>query len=274
MGWFLANTFTDNNRENSFVIALSTILRCSSFNSEAASTGAIADATEFALAVVLRNTGAFFFIQGGSYTDWNLLWVNDKQNTATLYAGVGIGNASGTMDNASVRDLSAPFITDTGIATLVVASPTDATEYTGDADGIIEMTITAPGTLDGSATTRCGFYYRADADLTPAWHCYVAGDGAFYLDSIASDGTRTNRITQASVITGGATRRIRVIAVGTKHSAFTAASDQYVQRGGVIDVSLNDAVTTIEPSIPATWAGANLISYPRTSTAYAVLDPN
>jgi hypothetical protein len=229
---------------------------------------------DYNFALILRGTGCFSLIKGGAYTDWTLVWMDPNTNTATMYAGRHYGVQAVHKQATTymrVRQLPAPFTTDDGIATVYAASPTDQTEYTGNADAVIDLTVTAPGVLDGDANTRCGFYYRSDADLTPAWHAYVDGTGAFNLDSIASDGTRTNRITVAAVIAGGGTRTIRVIAVGTKHNAYTLSTATWTKRGGEIDVSLNDTVTTIEPSIPAGWTAANLRCYPRTSSLYNVL---
>lgn len=229
-------------------------------------------ATKYKLAVVLQSAGALYFVQGGAFTSWTLVFLHAVATAATLYPRIANYSAAGSVNRFAVRDLPAPFTTDHGIATLDVAGPADQTEYTGDADGIIDLTVTAPGVLDGSATTRCGFYYRADADLSPAWHCYVDGLGAFNVDSIDAAGTRTNRITAASVIAGGATVTLRVICAGSLHDAYSLNSTTWTKRGSQVNVSLNDTGTTIEPSIPAGWSAANLRSYPRTSAAYAELD--
>lgn len=225
--------------------------------------------------VIAGSQNALFLIKGQSqYPAWVLVWIQTPHNSAVSVVSLASGLNGSRINTGRVRvySLSAPFTTDYGIATLNIASPTDGAEYTGDADGIIDLTVTAPGTLDGSATTRCGFYYRADSDLSPAWHCYVDGTGAFNLDTIDAAGTRTNRITAADVIAGGATRTLRVIAAGTKHAAHTLSGTTWTSRGAEVNVSLNDTVTTIEPSIPAGWSAANLRSYPRTSAAYAELD--
>jgi hypothetical protein len=212
-----------------------------------------------------------------------MLFLNDylefvyANTTASPWAGIAVRSELRRpflVEYAHARVLPAPFTTDHGIATLNVASPLDATEYTGDADGIIDLTVTAPGSLDGSATTRCGFYYRADADLSPAWHCYVDGLGTFNVDSIAADGTRTNRITVASVIAGAGVRTLRISTNATKHNAYTLNATTWTKRGSEVAVSLNDTVLTIIPSVPAGWTVANLRSYPRQSVAYTELDPN
>lgn len=224
------------------------------------------------VAIVLRSAGAFFFAKGTPLTQWTLLWLNNTITTDPVYAAGNFYNTGATIDYVRVCDLPAPFNSDFGIAALNVASPVSATEYTGAADALIDMTVTAPGSLDGEVTTRCGFYYRADADLTPAWHCYVDGAGAFNLDSIASDGTRTNRIAVAGVIAGGATVTLRAYAGGTRHDTYTLAGTTWTKRGAQINVSLNDTATTIEPEIPAGWSAANLRCYPRTSVDYAIFD--
>lgn len=225
-------------------------------------------------ATVVTATGdTLFLINGGvQYPDWVLVWVQ----FSTLGGSIGCSIASGSNGSRVKVDYMRVYMVTSlainSILTLNITSPADQTEYTGDADGIIDLTVTAPGSLDGSATTRCGFYYRADADLTPAWHCYVDGTGAFNLDSIDAAGTRTNRITAAGVITGGGTRTLRVICAGTKHHAHSLNGTTWTERGSEVNLSLNDTVTTIEPSIPAGWTAANLRSYPRTSSAYAELD--
>jgi hypothetical protein len=228
-------------------------------------------------AYITRSAGGAFFARVSG--DWTLLWLDSVATTTPMRFAFWLWLTSGSTGviEASyfrVRQLDAPFTTDNGFATLDVTSPSDATEYTGDANAIIDLTVTAPGSLDGDANTRCGFYYRADADLSPAWHAYVDGLGAFNLDSIDAGGTRTNRITAAAAIAGGATRTIRVMCAGTKHNAYTLSSTTWTKRGSEITLSLNDAVITIEPSIPAGWTGADLRCYPINSSLYGALDPN
>jgi len=45
----------------------------------------VADTT-YTFAFVLRATGAYYFLKGGTYTNWSLLWVSSLLNTAGLYA--------------------------------------------------------------------------------------------------------------------------------------------------------------------------------------------
>jgi hypothetical protein len=222
---------------------------------------------DYTIAHVLWAAGSLLFIKAGS-GDWACRWVELTANTSGVLGGIANQKPVGTSEFIYVRDLPEPFATAHSTASVNVSSPTDATEYTGNADAIIDITVTAPGVLDGSATTRCGFYYRTDADLTPAWHCYTDGLGAFRVDSIDAAGTRTNRIAAAGVIAGGATLTLRVICAGTKHNAYTLSGANWTKRGNEVDVSLNDTVTRIIPSVPAGYTAANLRSYPYTSAIY------
>lgn len=44
-----------------------------------------ATATPYDIAAVLRSAGAYFFIKGGAWAEWSLLWFRDAGATATLY---------------------------------------------------------------------------------------------------------------------------------------------------------------------------------------------
>jgi hypothetical protein len=221
--------------------------------------------------IIMRGTGYFL------YADGKLIWVHSSDTTAQLYARVsayGAGTAPEEVDFVRVRQLPAPFNDDYGPATLHVVAPVADTEYTGTADAITDLTVTAPGSLDGLNTTRCGFYYRADADLSPAWDCYVDGQGRGRLDSIAADTTRTNRMNSNSVIVGGETVTLRSIHAAALHNMYTLAGTAWTKHGAQVNLSLNDTVTTIEPHVPAGWTAANLDDWPYTPDAatQAILD--
>jgi hypothetical protein len=55
--------------------------------------------TKYNLAIILRSTGAFYFIKGGTYSNWTLLYISPSNNTATLYAWIthyssGVGKST------------------------------------------------------------------------------------------------------------------------------------------------------------------------------------
>lgn len=228
--------------------------------------GAYAVSTDYRIAIVLHATGNDIFVKGGAYTFWTRLWVSITGADATVYPVFTNLENTGTLDDFTVRQLPAPFNAPYGTATLHVAAPESGTAYTGTADALTDLTVTAPAVLDGQATTRCGFYYRTDADLTPAWHIYVDGTGAFNLDYILADGTRTNAVAVAGVIAGGQTRTLRSIHVGTLHNLYTYAGASPTSRG-TFTGALNQTVTRIIPSAPAGWTIANLDDWPVTVPA-------
>ncbi len=46
----------------------------------------VADGTIYNLAIIQRSTGAFYYIKGGSFTYWTLLYIGNSSNTTPLYA--------------------------------------------------------------------------------------------------------------------------------------------------------------------------------------------
>lgn len=223
---------------------------------------ALSSNTAYEVAVVLRSAGAFYFSKlSGS---WKLMWVDAAGTTATVYPMFGNFDSAGTLDYFRVGDLPAPFTTDNGIATLNVSSPSGS--YTGTADQIIEMTLTAPGTI----TTEAGFRFRV-VDASNYWRAYFNTSGAFRVDSVEA-GVATNRINVAAVISAGQTRTIRIISDGTAQDAFSLSGSTWTKRGSQLTNDIHTTATSIETDVGAGWTAANLRSYPRTSTGYNVLD--
>ncbi len=218
--------------------------------------------TDYQVAVVLRSAGAFFFSKlSGS---WKLMWVDSAGSTATVYPMFGNYDSAGSLDYFRLGDLPAPFTTDNGIALLNVASPSGS--YTGVANAIVEMTLTAPASI----TTEAGFRFRV-VDANNYWRAYFNTSGAFLVDSVEA-GVATNRISVAAVITGSAERTIRVISDGTAQDAFSLASATWTKRGAQLTNNIHPTATGIETDVGAGWTAANLRVYERTSPQYDVLD--
>lgn len=225
------------------------------------------------LAFVLGDDGCKLFVYGTS--GWQLAWIWTSGTTNSLFVGAGAQTSGAQvvhLDYVRVRDLPAPFDTDDGLCVVDVDTPVSGTAYTSVADAISDLAVTAENPLDGDANTRCGLYYRTDADQTPAWHVYVDGQGRFRLDGIAADGSRTNYINVAGVIAGGATVTLRSIYDVTLQNVYSLAGVTWTKRGGEIDVSLNDDVARIIPEAPAGWTLGALKSWARRSAAYDELD--
>ena len=60
--------------------------------------------TEYNCLVVLRTAGAYFFIKGGLYTEWTLLWVGSKNAIATLYPSFNGRDANVLIDDVKIID--------------------------------------------------------------------------------------------------------------------------------------------------------------------------
>lgn len=220
--------------------------------------GSYSGALDVFFAVVMRSANADLFIYGGPYTQWSYLW-RGVGGTAAYYPFIETNTNTGIayLSQARVVDMPAPFNTDAGIYSLNVASPTDATNVTGDADGLIELTVVAPGVLTGPM--ELNFRYTDDNNR---WVAYFDNTGAFKADSIVS-GSRTNRVNAAGVATVGNTYIIRVHSLGSKHNFYTGTANNFTRRGVEIDVATPmDTVSTIRPVLAANWTMSNLRSTP------------
>lgn len=114
--------------------------------------------------------GAWYFIKGGAFSTWTLLWVTTLDNTATLYAVFSSYQAAGTLDDFRVpdRDLSSiqvpmaysSFTAGNGTSLDAITPEVGGgwTEQSGDwdiqtnranPDGAAIATVSAPGAADG-----------------------------------------------------------------------------------------------------------------------------
>jgi hypothetical protein len=226
------------------------------------------NASDELFALVLRSTGSLVFKRIGG--TWTLAWVGTLGSTASLYPAFKNYQGVGTLEHIRVRDLPTPFTTDFGLATLNQASPSSGSPYTGDADGLYFMTITAPNPLLGTSAIGTEMRYRVQ-DSSNYWTAYLQEDGTLKVDSV-SGGVATNRLSAASVITSGATITLCVLTNGSKHNVYTLSSSTWTKRGSEINVSHLDAQTTMRPQIGTNWTASNLRSWSRTSVAYSALN--
>jgi hypothetical protein len=223
---------------------------------------ALSSNTAYEVAVVLRSAGAFYFSKlSGS---WKLMWVDAAGTTATVYPMFGNFDSAGTLDYFRVGDLPAPFTTDNGIATLNVSSPSGS--YTGTADQIIEMTLTAPGSI----TTEAGFRFRV-VDADNYWKIYFNTSGALRVDSIEA-GVATNRKNVAGVISGGQTVTLREIMSSTAQDSYSLAGTTWTKRGSQLTNDIHTTATGVATDVGAGWTVSNFRSYPVESPQYTILD--
>lgn len=217
-----------------------------------------ADDTYYTYGVTLRSSGFYLFVDG------NLEWVETASNATPLYAGIASRAASGRYPFAAqhfhVVDFTGAFATDT-LATLDVSSPVSAQDYTGVANGIFHLDVTAPGVLANQTELR----FRVQ-DANNYWTAYFDSSGNFKIDSVAS-GTPTNRLTVSSAIVGAGVRRILIHTNGTKIDSYTLNGTNYTKNTQV-DVSYLTSATGVKVQIGSGWTVSGLKAWERTSAVY------
>ncbi len=72
--------------------------------------GTYSQSTNYQIAVILRDTGAFYFIRGGGFTTWTLVWIGMAGSTAILYPGIANNNAIISADNVLVPQQLFPVV--------------------------------------------------------------------------------------------------------------------------------------------------------------------
>lgn len=113
---FRPDTTSNTSFENSFYVANTTTL----YTREIAtvlSIATVAASTSYLYAIALRASGAFYFIKGGVFANWTLLYVSTNRNNATLYPCACYMNTIGsrTLDYLRVPSalwLPSPLISD------------------------------------------------------------------------------------------------------------------------------------------------------------------
>jgi len=223
--------------------------------------------TEYQVSIALRAAGAFYFLKGGIYTDWTLVWVMAAGASTTIYPALSNHAATGSLGHLRIRDLPTPFDTDYGIASVNQATPTSGTSYTATADAITDMEITLPESP--SSGDRMELRYRVqDDDNYMVFYARYSGSAWDVRIDKVEGGSATQLLNVTNV---GTPDTLRVITDGNRHDAYTKSGTTWTKRNGQINNSFNAALTTIKPVFEVGSVGS-LRSYPRTSPAYAELD--
>lgn len=152
-------------------------------------------ATTYTVYVILRGAaGSFLIVKGGIYGNGTLLWVENANTTATVYAALVTHSNSGTLDNFRVLDL-ATFATDAQVYTNRLVSPIAGATTTSTADAVIEWTASNTG----GASASLIFFRKQDANnyWRIAYHAT-----AFNLSECVA-GVVTNRATDATANANG-----------------------------------------------------------------------
>jgi hypothetical protein len=128
-----------------------------------------------AFGLVLRIAGCFYFIKGGVNPEWTLIWVDNSQNTATLYPTETNFNGIHNLNYMRSSLLVAPFDTDDGYATDTLDGARSLNDtFTHEADTQIEWIETVGGGSEASFAFR-----KVDSDNY--WFIQLQSTGTFNL---------------------------------------------------------------------------------------------
>jgi hypothetical protein len=234
--------------------------------------GAYASATAYQVGVSLRTAGALFFIKGGAFTEWTLLWVDNTLNAVTTYPEAGLlagGGTQGvfTLDGLRMRDLPAPFDTDYGPATQQLAGARSAGDaFSHEANCFIKFVCTTRPSA-GNVDLR----FRQQ-DATNYWQITVDSAGALVLNEVVA-GTPTQRATAAAGINNG--HIITIIAEGSTIRGLSGGSGSPILRWTYASATnFATATSGVLSDVGTGGSISDIVSWPRTmsGTALSVLN--
>jgi len=166
--------------------------------------------TDYDFALICRDTGAFYFMRGGTeYPIWTLIWVDDIVTSDPVFLGFSPNDAgvaqSMTVAMASTTLLTGVFSDEFGIIGDRLAGARSAGDtFSHPADCFIEFVET---TVPSALQTELSFRIQ---DATNRWKVTVDSAGDLDLDEVVA-GVPTQRGTAAAVIVDG--ERIGISAV-------------------------------------------------------------
>jgi len=207
------------------------------------------------LAIILRAAGAYFLRR--TSTDWDLLWADDTDTTATLYPAITNYNATLDADWLRVAGLPAPFNTQYGLATHRTAGAVaQGTTFTHEADFVMRFTLTTVSSGDP-------IYVRFRIqDATHYWYIAISSTGGLSLWEYNAGAI--NRINVAAGLSGGEV--ITVIADDTTIMVYYGSTQAGSYNSAANFKTETDGVLF---GLGTGGAIADLVTYPRTMSGAA-----
>lgn len=223
----------------------------------ATNTGTFALNTQYEFLVVRRSAGAFFYIRGGAFTAWTLLWVN--RSMTTLPGNIRYLSTSNTI-TAELRPVDIAFVfpslgSDFGIANSRSTNPASGTTFTHATALLVEWSFTF------NATGFTGVHVRR-TDSSNEWRMYTNSAGTLTLEE-RNAGVQNIRGSSTSAFVNGTTYSVMAVINGNLYRIFVNGAQRitYTDAG-----SFNAAVTN--GIVSATGGGAALTevaAWPRTA---------
>lgn len=220
--------------------------------------GAFAVDTEYSFVCVQRGTGYWYFIKGGAFADWTLLYVG-AAGSSNEYPTLNSYSAVGTLDTFRVLDLPAPFDSDYGLCSERIASPTANATITSEANADIEYAWSAVTSETVELSVR-----RTDDDNRWIMRGDQAGSTVKLIERNA--GVETERASAAQTWTNGTSYRMFIVQDGNTIRGYVAN----VLKWTYSSASFNNTATGVKVN----KAGTDLVAWPRvlSGSAASLLD--
>ncbi len=185
--------------------------------------------------------GGRFFVKGGAFTSWTLLWADPNENDATLYLQFNRRHVAPgiTIDNILIPTL--PLNVDTMFNPAYLSTSPDESDHdTGVSDFVMEVVFTTPG----AGTDPLDIRYRK-AGTNDHWLVRVTpGTAGTDIEIIEDDGGETQRASADIDWAGTTEYRVTIIVDGDSY--------QRVYVDGVLKMTytttntFNETETTID----------------------------
>lgn len=217
--------------------------------------------------------GSAWYIEGGVFADWTLLWRTAAGNTATLYAGLAVNNAAGVISRMRVpdRDLKA-VLQPTALSTFTAPNGTSLDAITPEVGGVwtedagdwdIQGNRAQPNTtlqyniatistsiadlicdcivrlITYDANTLPGLALRL-TDTSNYWHITIAGGGNQIRIYEVNASVRTLRASAAVAIVADTDYNLRAIAYDQTIDVFVDGANKITYGSA----ALNETTTT------------------------------
>lgn len=223
--------------------------------------GACSVNTDYIAAVIMRSSGMLYFIKGGAFIDWTLIWVGTLTN-AQMFAQIAVDGGTGafTSDFLRVSQLPSPWDTDFGIATDRLAGARSTGDaFVHEADCLIEFEVTVlPAAPNLQVTLR-------EQDVNNHWRIQIPVDGSMIFSEVVG-GVPTTRIAVGiGTLVGG--ERIVVIADGNVYRLYynNTLAGTYVDPSSFFITETSGRVKLIG----AGGSISDIVSWPRTISGVA-----
>lgn len=209
--------------------------------------GATSLLTTYQCVLVERSAGNLYFVKGGAWADWTLVFVGGS-STAALYPTVGAVAAASEAIVTTMRAADIPSLSDNySIATDRIATTVESDTITSEADTVIEHTITALTGVTQELMVR-----RTDDDN--CWIVRMDQAGSTIKLIQKQGGVETERSSTAQTWADSAQYRIQVQQYGLTIRVFV----DIVAKGSYASASFNSTAMGVKVS----HAGADLVAWP------------